>query len=123
MRERKKIKTRAAIREAALQLFLAQGYAETTIDQIVDKADVSARTFYRYFGVKEALLICDQFGPIVSAFEDAPRDLSPAAAYKHAVNAYFAGLTDEERHTQSSPSTCSTPCRRPADCSTRPTSI
>ena len=98
MRERKKIKTRAAIREAALQLFLAQGYAETTIDQIVDKADVSARTFYRYFGVKEALLICDQFGPIVSAFEDAPRDLSPAGAYKHAVNAYFAGLTDEERH-------------------------
>lgn len=98
LRERKKIKTRAAIREAALQLFLAQGYARTTIDQIVEKADVSARTFYRYFGVKEALLICDQFGPIVSAFIDAPRDLSPAAAYRHAVNAYFADLTDEERH-------------------------
>ena len=98
LRERKKIRTRTAIREAALQLFLAQGYANTTIDQIVEAADVSSRTFYRYFGVKEALLICDQFGPIVDAFVDAPRELSPAAAYRHAVDAYFAGLSEGERH-------------------------
>ncbi|MDG4669213.1 TetR family transcriptional regulator [Mycobacterium sp. 236(2023)] len=98
LRQRKKIRTRAAIRDAALKLFLAHGYANTTVDQIVEEADVSARTFYRYFGVKEALLICDQFGPIVAAFIDAPRELSPVAAYRYAVDAYFAGLTDDERH-------------------------
>ncbi len=98
VRERKKVQTRLAIRREAFRLFEKQGYANTTIDQIADAADVSPRTFYRYFRVKEALLLSDDLiPPIVAAFADAPRQLSLVAAYRHAVAAVFGALTPEER--------------------------
>ena len=50
LRERKKARTKAAIQEHALRLFAAQGYQQTTIDQIADAAEVSPSTFFRYFG-------------------------------------------------------------------------
>ena len=98
LRHRKKIATRRAIRRSAIHLFEQQGFANTTIEQIAAASDVSARTFYRYYATKEAVLICDQAEPIVAAFRDAPAHLSPVAAYRHAVNAYFAGLSDDDRH-------------------------
>lgn len=98
LRERKKVQTRLAIRRAAFELFDTQGYANTTVDQIAEAADVSPRTLYRYFGVKEALLISDdQISPIVEAFADAPPDLPIVDAYRHAVATVFADLTPEER--------------------------
>ena len=41
LRERKKLQTRAAISEAADELFEAQGFAATTIPQIAERAQVS----------------------------------------------------------------------------------
>ncbi|CAN3127173.1 TetR family transcriptional regulator [Mycobacterium sp. smrl_JER01] len=98
LRERKKTQTRLAIRRAAFRLFEEQGYANTTIDQIAEAADVSSRTFYRYFRIKEALLISDDHSsPMVAAFANAPKELSVAAAYRHAVEEVFGGLSREER--------------------------
>jgi AcrR family transcriptional regulator len=98
LRERKKIRTRLAVRRAALRLFAEQGYADTTIEQIADAADVSPRTFYRYFGVKESVLLSDdQIVPIVDAFAKAPPELSIVAAYRHAVAEVFGALSAEER--------------------------
>lgn len=98
LRERKKLQTRLAIRREAFRLFDEQGYANTTIEQIAAAAEVSPRTFYRYFGVKEALLISDdQISPIVEAFAAAPPELDPVAAYRYAVAAFFGGLSQEER--------------------------
>lgn len=98
LRESKKIQTRLAIRRAAFQLFSEHGYANTTVEQIADAADVSPRTFYRYFGVKEAVLISDdKIDPIVTAFVEAPPDLPYVAAYRHAVAQVYGGLTEEER--------------------------
>jgi AcrR family transcriptional regulator len=56
IRDRKARETRTRIAEAALELFVAQGYAETTIDQIAESAGVGRRTVFRHFTTKEAML-------------------------------------------------------------------
>jgi AcrR family transcriptional regulator len=56
IRDRKARETRARIAETALDLFISQGYLETTIDQIAEAADVSRRTIFRHFATKEAIL-------------------------------------------------------------------
>lgn len=100
LRERKKAQTRLRIRQEAFRLFEEQGYPTTTIEQIAEAAEVSPRTFYRYFGNKEALLISDDHSsPIVTAFVGAPADLPIAAAYRHAVQTVFGNLSPEERET------------------------
>ena len=94
LRERKKALTRLAIRREAFRLFEKQGYENTTIDQIAEAADVSPRTLYRYFGVKEALLLSDDhIPPIVAAFAHAPRELTIIQAYRHAVASVFGALS------------------------------
>jgi AcrR family transcriptional regulator len=55
-RESKARETRARIGEAALDLFMARGYAETTIDEIAARAGVGRRTVFRYFPTKQATL-------------------------------------------------------------------
>lgn len=59
LREKHKIRTRTAIREAAMRLFEQQGYTPTTVEQIAKEADVSHTTFFRYFTSKEQVVISD----------------------------------------------------------------
>jgi AcrR family transcriptional regulator len=58
-RDRKKSETRDALRAAAHRLFAEKGFTGTTIDDITDAADVSRRTFFRYYDSKEDLLRVD----------------------------------------------------------------
>lgn len=98
LRERKKWQTRQAIRREALRLFTEQGYVDTTVEQIAEAAEVSPRTFYRYFRVKEAVLISADHSPlIVAAFIAAPRHLTPIAAYEYAVTEVFGSLSEQDR--------------------------
>jgi TetR/AcrR family transcriptional regulator, regulator of autoinduction and epiphytic fitness len=48
--------TRAAILEAALRLFAANGYVATTIQAVADEAGVAVQTVYAVFGNKRELL-------------------------------------------------------------------
>ncbi|MCU1523882.1 MAG: TetR family transcriptional regulator [Microbacteriaceae bacterium] len=44
------------LEDAAAELFLENGYAATTIDQIAQRAGVSRNTFFNYFSAKSDLL-------------------------------------------------------------------
>ncbi|MEU1517397.1 TetR family transcriptional regulator [Streptomyces sp. NPDC005811] len=65
LRERKKIKTREAIRTATYALITEQGYDATTIDQIAERAEVSPSTVFRYFPTKEDIVLTDEYDPIL----------------------------------------------------------
>ncbi|MET9085050.1 TetR/AcrR family transcriptional regulator [Streptomyces sp. NPDC004237] len=65
LRERKKIKTREAIRTAMYTLVDEQGYDATTIEQIAERAEVSPSTVFRYFPTKEDIVLTDEYDPII----------------------------------------------------------
>jgi TetR/AcrR family transcriptional regulator, mexJK operon transcriptional repressor len=48
---------RAAIVRAALEVFVREGYARTSVDAIAASAGVSKRTIYDYYGDKEQLFL------------------------------------------------------------------
>jgi AcrR family transcriptional regulator len=56
LRDRKKFKTRQMLIATAADLFLKNGFENTTVDEIAEAADISRRTFFRYFATKEAVV-------------------------------------------------------------------
>ncbi|MDX3103463.1 substrate-binding domain-containing protein [Nonomuraea angiospora] len=54
-RERKKAETRRAIADAALRLFALRGFDAVTVNEVAEAADVSAKTVFNHFPVKEQL--------------------------------------------------------------------
>ncbi|GAA2388180.1 TetR family transcriptional regulator [Catellatospora methionotrophica] len=58
-REQHKRHTRVALEDAALALFVRQGYEQTTAEDIAAEAGVSVRTFFRYYSSKQHVLFGD----------------------------------------------------------------
>jgi AcrR family transcriptional regulator len=54
LRERKKLRTRRALADAALRLFTEKGFDATTLEELAEDAEVSKSTFSRTFPAKEA---------------------------------------------------------------------
>lgn len=59
LRERTRSSVRAEVTTTALQLFAEQGFDATTIEQIATAAGISRRSFFRYFGNKEDIVLGD----------------------------------------------------------------
>jgi AcrR family transcriptional regulator len=94
LRERKKARTRASLREHALRLFREQGYHATTVEQIAAAAEVSPSTFFRYFPTKEDLVLQDDMDTrMIEALERQPARLGPVAAARAASREVFASYT------------------------------
>lgn len=97
LRDRKKIKTRDAIRRAAMRLIKANGYASTTIEQIAEAAEVSASTYFRYFPSKEVVLIANDLDQVtVDALAKQPPELSSVQAFRRALETTLATLSKDE---------------------------
>jgi AcrR family transcriptional regulator len=87
MRDRKVKETRARIARTALELFISQGYAETTLDQIAEAAEVGRRTIFDHFPTKEAILfdhLLVRHEVAIKHLQDRPAS-EPAIVGLHAV--------------------------------------
>jgi AcrR family transcriptional regulator len=97
LRERKKARTRASLREHALRLFREQGYQATTVEQIAAAAEVSPSTFFRYFPTKEDVVIQDDMDArLFAAFERQPPGLAPVPAIRSALREVAASFSPAE---------------------------
>jgi AcrR family transcriptional regulator len=74
LRERNRRETLQRIADVAMELFLANGFEATTLDEIASAAGISRRTFFHYFESKDDLLLAH-----VEGYADALR----AAVLKH----------------------------------------
>ncbi|MDT5126718.1 MAG: hypothetical protein QOH54_2362 [Mycobacterium sp.] len=77
LRERKKVDTRRALSDAAMQLAFERGLENVTRDEIAARADVSLRTFNNYFGNKYEAVAYRQIQRMersLSAFRERPAD-------------------------------------------------
>lgn len=71
-REANKEATRTALRAAAKRLLAEQGYEATTVRDIARAANVTERTFYRYFDGKEGLM-ADEYLSWLATLQDSIR--------------------------------------------------
>ncbi|MGW2764184.1 TetR/AcrR family transcriptional regulator [Streptomyces sp. NPDC001275] len=97
LRERKKLKTRQAIRTATYALIEEQGYDATTIEQIADRAEVSPSTVFRYFPTKEDIVLTDEYDEIMlEELRARPVDEPWMDSLRHVMHKALAlGMTDE----------------------------
>lgn len=97
-RDRRRARARAAIQAAALALFEQQGYDATTVDDIAAAADVSPRTFFRYFATKEEVVFWDEYDPLfVELFTRRPADEPVLDSLRHIVADGFARFLQRDR--------------------------
>jgi AcrR family transcriptional regulator len=97
LRERKKARTRASIREHAVRLFHEQGYQETTVEQIAAAAEVSPSTFFRYFPTKEDVVLQDDMDTrLLELLARQPADMPPLAAIRAAVREAVSSLGEAD---------------------------
>ncbi len=97
LRERKKARTREALRDAAMVLFTRQGFDGTTVEEIADACEVSPRTFFRYFPTKEDVLFADsdaRRGILLAVLAERPAHEPPVVALHAAMRA----LASDYRH-------------------------
>jgi AcrR family transcriptional regulator len=100
LRQRKKERTRAAIADAALELFRERGFDAVTVAEVARAADVSEGTVFNYFPTKEDLFY-GRMESFETALLDAVRDRAPGQSVLEAFGAFvLAGasrLADPDR--------------------------
>jgi len=96
--QRHKQRTRRELATAAAKLFLERGYAATTVQAIAEAADVSARTFFRYFPAKDDVvtaIVGTGADDLIEHLERHPEDRSLRDALCGALGAVAAQVCDD----------------------------
>lgn len=79
-RQRRSAELRERLFRSALELFASKGYAETTVEDITESADVGKGTFFNYFPSKEHILVAFgemQLGKLESVIREAKASDQP----------------------------------------------
>lgn len=100
LRTRKKLRTRIALATAALELFERHGFDATTADEIAAAADVSRRTFFRYFETKEDVFLVDPARKLQIIEDELSRraaEETTLAAIRRVLRAIARDYADDER--------------------------
>jgi AcrR family transcriptional regulator len=87
--------------QAALDLFVADGFTNVTVEQIADSAGVTARTFFRHFPTKEDVLFSDGVAIVAhlaTAIQDAPASSTPSELLLAALVRFADSMDDERSH-------------------------
>jgi AcrR family transcriptional regulator len=91
---------RERLEAAALDLFVENGYEETTVAQIADRAGLNRATFFRHFADKREVLFGGE-DVLAGLFADGIRAASPGATFAECLHAAFAGadatMTPQQR--------------------------
>lgn len=99
LRERKKQQTRLDLARAAVRLFEERGYDNVTVDDIAAEANVSRRTFFRYFDSKDEVFIIDPEGKIAAmriALREGPPEESTIDALRRGSLALMEAYWDSD---------------------------
>lgn len=97
--DRRLVRNRKALLEAAELLIARKGFAALTVDEITAAADLAKGTFYNYFKDKEAIareaamIARNEFEARVSAAHSGLED--PAERYVTGMAVYFRAAADE----------------------------
>jgi AcrR family transcriptional regulator len=91
LRERKKQRTRGTIVDAAVHLFVEQGYAETTIVDIAAAAEVAPSTFFNHFASKLDLV----FGLLDAIIASAERRILQRELDESATDAILSWVLED----------------------------
>jgi AcrR family transcriptional regulator len=97
LRERKKLKARRELERVALELFSGKGFDQTTIREIADAADMSPRTFFRYFSSKEEVIFArasDDIEALRLRVRSRPEGEPPYESARHAFIEWADRLQD-----------------------------
>lgn len=98
LRERKKLRTRQAIRRAAYHLFEQRGYNATSVEDIASAADVSPSTVFRYFATKEDIVLTDEQDSLLQeGLRARPADEHIVESLRHVCIDVLCHLASSER--------------------------
>jgi AcrR family transcriptional regulator len=100
LQHRKQDFVRGAIWDAAVDLFVANGFDGTTVDEIARAAGVSKRSFFRYFSSKNDLMgqgMVTYGDKIVDAIGACPPSRPPLEVVRHTVQQVATGAAAHPR--------------------------
>lgn len=99
-RARKKLATRDAIRDAALELMSDRAFSAVTVEEVCERADVAPSTFFRHFPTKEDVVLtdlADRGESLLIAVDAVPAGLPPAEFVRAAALTWAAGRMPLDR--------------------------
>lgn len=104
LQSRKQELVRSAIYDAAIELFDAKGFDETTVEEVAAAAGISRRSFFRYFESKDDLLaqsVVNYGKALVAGVESCPESFSSLDVIRETVvaGAKYAASQPRTRQT------------------------